>query len=207
LHEDLLDVPVEVGVLEFAGVEARRVLVAVAEPILGRVEEIDEGQPGEGLLHEFAVGRVEEERVEAGQRHGLADGVPLPDLVAVQLITAVKGAQVTLNRQLAVHGWVLGAQIRLVEVVRVPHAGRAEAAVEHEWRVRTHQDGDRARAASRPGAARLVHGVVGRDDQGEPAVPGAALHPGDGVEEGGGAAVAGVGGVGALDVGAAVRLE
>jgi len=150
---------------------------------------------------------MEEHRVEVGQSDGVLTRVLPLDFFAVQLVTVVQSAEVALDRLLAVHHGKLGAHVRLVKVVGVPHTGCSETTVEHEWCIRTYQDGYRARTTRRSGATCGIYRIVSCNDQGESTVPGAALHPRDGIEESGGAAVAGIGGVRALDIGATVRLE
>lgn len=48
------------------------------------------------------------------------------DLLSVHRVAAVQGTQVTLYGQLAIHHWVLGHQIWLVEVVGVFHVSSSQ---------------------------------------------------------------------------------
>lgn len=49
------------------------------------------------------------------------------DLLSVDGVAAVQGAQITLDGQLAVHHWVLRHQVGLVEVVGVLHVSSSQA--------------------------------------------------------------------------------
>lgn len=72
--------------------------------------------------------------------------------------------------------------------------------VEYKRRVRPDEHGDGAGSAAGPSRPGGVHRDVAAHRQGQPSVPSRRLYPVDGIKEGGGAAVAGVGRVHALEV-------
>lgn len=81
------------------------------------------------------------------------------------------------------------------------HVTAAESWLNDNRGVRADEHGDSAGAAGGAGVTLGVQGDVTGDDDGVAAVPARGLNPVDGVEEGVCAAVAGVDGVDALDVG------
>ena len=76
----------------------------------------------------------------------------------------------------------------------------ARTSVKDQGRIWPNQHGDGPGSAAGPGRARRIDGDIAAHHQGQAAVPGRGLDPVEGVEEGGGATVAGVGGVYALQV-------
>jgi len=85
--------------------------------------------------------------------------------------------------------------------------GCPETTLENKRGVRPDEHGYGSGAARGPGVSASVDGDVGADGDGVTAVPVGRLHPGDAVEESGCAAVAGVGGVDALNVAVAAVLK
>ena len=105
-----------------------------------------------------------------------------------------------MNGKLPVNRWVFGHHFRLVEVVHMLNVRSAKATIENEWGVRSDEHGDGSSAASWSSVAAGVHGNVAADGNSVAAVPVRRLYPCNAVEEGSGAAVAGVCRVNAFDV-------
>ncbi len=87
------------------------------------------------------------------------------------------------------------------------HVGRPQPRLEDERGVGSDEHCDGSGAARRPRVSLRVDGDVGADGERVPPVPGPRLHPVDAVEEGRGAAIAGVRRVNALHVVIAGGLE
>lgn len=166
-------------------IRAGRSLLGRGSRLAGRIFSV---QPGQSFAHQFAVRRVKHERIERAEA---ADRVaPLAALAPVRLVAPVQGVQIAPDGQLAVHHRVLGAQVGLVEIVRVVHVRAPQAPVDHQRGARADEHGHGAGAARRTGAAAgRVHRYVGGHHHGQPAVPRARLGPGQGVEQGRRAAV------------------
>lgn len=94
---------------------------------------------------------------------------------------------------------VLGGQIGLVKVVGVLKVGSVDV-VEDQRGIGANEHGDTAGTSGRSGGSLGVKGNVTSNDNGVSAIPGSALDPVDGVEQGVGAAVAGVDVVDTLNV-------
>jgi len=87
--------------------------------------KIVEAQAGKTLLHQFTVRSVEAKVVKTVQ--SLTDSIRI--FAAKELVAAIQGTQVTLNRQSAVHSWVLARQVGLVEIVGVCHVRRSHCVI------------------------------------------------------------------------------
>jgi hypothetical protein len=140
---------------------------------------------------------------------GVTVCLALENLLAgvVCLVAGVNGLGVALQGVVAVNDGVLAGQVGLVEVVGVLDVGTTETGLECERSVRADEHGNAASTASGPGSAFAVEGNVTSNDNGVAAVPRRGLDPVDGVEKSVGAAVAGVDGIHALNVGIARGLE
>lgn len=171
-HERLLDVPVKVCV----GQNDIPVLFQTGIVFVFRVtvDEVVEVEASQRLLHQFAVRRVEHERVELVQVQTTAVG----GFARVRLVALVKSVQIALDREFSVHNRVLGRQVGLEEIVRVVHVRASETPLNHQRSVGADEHGDGAGTAGRTSVALGVDRDVGGDHNSQPAVPRTRLDPG-----------------------------
>lgn len=125
----------------------------------------------------------------------------------VRLVASVDCFSVALDGVVAIHDGVLAGQIGLVKVVCVLDVAPTLAWLECDWGVWTDEHGNTASAASGSGVALLVQRDISGNDNRITSVPCRRFHPGDGVEEGICASVAGVDRIYTLNVGVARGLK
>ena len=130
-------------------------------------------------------------------RKGFESGLSL----VVGLVARIHGLGVAPHGEVAVDDGVLAGEVWLVEVVRVLHVTPAESSLDDHWRIGTDQHGDSASSSGWAGIALGIERDVSGHDDGVPPIPRGRLNPVEGVEDGVGAAVAGIDGVHALDIG------
>lgn len=208
-HEGLLDGLVGQGLLvvhvaQLGGDVGKGRGVGVGEVVV--VQET-----GVRLLDELAGGGVEGKVIEAVQAGlgrvavGGAVGGLLGLALAVGAVGGVEGLGVAGEGVVAVDVGVLAGQVGLVEVVGVLHVAASQTGLHDDGGVGADEEGDGAGTTGGTGVALGVEGNVTGDDDAVAAVPGGALDPVDGVEDGVGAAVAGVDGVDTLNVGVVTK--
>lgn len=180
--------------------------------VLGVSDKVVVQQAAETLLYELRVRAVEEsvvkvlnlDRSEVGSVRVAVDTVggtvaELGSTLTVGVVGLVEASKVGLDGLRTVDLGVLRGEVGLVEVPEVAHVGTVSG-LEDEGCVRADKHGNGTCTTDGTGRALGVDCNVTSHDNGVTAVPRAALHPVDGVEESGGTAVAGVLAVNALDV-------
>lgn len=125
--------------------------------------------------------------------------VSLGVLFLVSAVRVVESAQVAFDRPRSVDDRVFGGKVGLVEVPRVGHVGTVDG-FHDERSVGTDQGGESTGTTDGSGTTFCVDGDITGEDDGVSSVPGFRLDPVDGVEEGGGGAVACVLGIDTLDI-------
>lgn len=108
---------------------------------------------------------------------------------------------------MAVNNWVLGGQVRLVEVVCVRDVGTAKTGLEDEGSVWTDEESHTACTAGWTGIAFLVEGNVASYHDCVTAIPRRRLDPVDRVEDGVCTTVASIHGVNAFHICVSSLLE
>lgn len=208
-HESLLESLVGQGLLVVHVTQLRGDLSKSSS--ISVAQEVVVQQSGVRLLDQLAGGGVEGKVVEAVQGGlGLVDTVggavsQLGLLFAVVTVGGVEGLCVAGQGEVAVDDRVLAGQVGLVEVVGVLHVAATQTRLDNNRSVRANENGDGTSATGGAGSTLCVEGNVAGDNNGIAAVPGGGLDPVDAVEEGVGAAVAGVDGVDTLNVGVVAK--
>lgn len=178
--------------------------------VVGVGEVVVVQQAGVRLLHKLAGGRVEGDVVKAVQGGlgavcgAVAVGVAVLELsltLVVGTVGAIQCLGVAGEREVAVNVGILAGQVGLVEVVGVLHERATQTGLNDDGGVGANQHGDAAGATGGAGVALGVKGNISSNDDSVTAVPAGTLNPVDRVDQGVGAAVAGVDGVDTLDVG------
>jgi hypothetical protein len=163
------------------------------------------------LSHKLASRGVERHVVETVKRRLLRLVVAISAIAVllqlqsrlarvVGLVAGVHSLGVAANGEVAVYDGVLARKVGLVEVVCVLNIRAAETGVNGQGSVGADEHGDTAGSTGRASIALLVERDVAGDNNGVTTVPRRGLDPVDAVEQGVGAAVAGIDRVHTLDV-------
>src|SRR5262249_33806981 len=114
-HESTLQVLIPIAF--FRQTEGLELLHRSELRVLGVLKKIVVGQAAIGLLHELAVGSMENNKVESINVHGRVDGsMRSGELGDIEVIAGVDRTSIAGVAKVTVHGGVLGTEVGFVKV-------------------------------------------------------------------------------------------
>ena len=173
---------------------------------VGVAEEVVVQKTAKRLLDELVVRGVEDSVVDVVEVEILTV-VDLAVLLNKLGVAGIEGLEVADVGEVSIDNRVRGREVGLVKVIDVLHVRGASSTLDGEGSVGSDEHDDGTTSSSGTRRAFCVLSNIGGDDKSVASVPGRALNPREGVEEGVGSSVAGVHGVDTLDVRVTTLLE
>src|SRR5579871_4331780 len=103
--------------------------------------------------------------------------VELSFALVVATITMIDSFGVALDGEVSIYHWVLGSEVRFVEVVSVSNVGAAETRFECQWCIRTDKHGNTASSTCWASVTFLIQRNITCHDDCIAAIPGGGLDP------------------------------